>query len=118
MGCTVGLGEDRFHGRLDQRVQASLTAGRICPEDPFRGMPVKRPEEGHHEALSFAGTDVLAPPVWHERSRVLSEMVRIGAPYRDCFSFSLAIVNYYDMRSSHESGRCDKALSIRREADS
>ena len=29
---------------------------------PFRGVPVKRPEEGHHGALSFAGTDVLAPP--------------------------------------------------------
>ncbi len=55
-------------------------------------MPVKRPEEGHHEALSFAGTDVLAPPVWHERSRVLPEMVRIGAPYRDYFSFFFAIV--------------------------
>jgi hypothetical protein len=85
---------------------------------PFRGVPVKRPEEGYHEALSFAGTDVLAPPVWHEMSRVLSEMVRIGAPYRDCFSFSLAIVNHYDMCSSHESERSDKSLSIRREADS
>ena len=105
-----------------QREGAREAGGCILHRVPIHSLRNMRPEQvnvyphnvitHHSEALSFAETDVLAPP-WHERSRALPEMVRIGAPYRDCFSFSLAILNHHDMRSSHESISTPEATHFR-----